>query len=115
MLGLSATMNRKDGTTSVFKMFLGEVIHKVERTSSDNVEVRAITYKTNDDDFNDTILDYRGQVQNSSMISKLCEYNRRTEFIIKTLCDFITVDNVDKKIINQHLIRCIKLRHVQNL
>jgi hypothetical protein len=36
------------------------------------------------------------------MISKLCEYNRRTEFIIQTLCDFITVDNVDNKIINQH-------------
>ena len=31
MLGLSATMNRKDGTTDVFKMFLGEVIHKAER------------------------------------------------------------------------------------
>lgn len=96
MLGLSATMDRKDGTTSVFKMFLGDVIHKVERTSSDNVEVRAITYKTNDDDFNDTILDFRGKPQISSMISKLCEYNRRTEFIIKTLCDFITKDNIDK-------------------
>ena len=31
MLGLSATMNRKDGTTKVFKMFLGDVVHKVER------------------------------------------------------------------------------------
>jgi len=102
MLGLSATMNRKDGTTSVFKMFLGEVIHKVERTSSDNVEVRAITYKTNDDDFNDTILDYRGNPQISSMISKLCEYNRRTEFIIHTLNDFITLDNIDKNIVSQH-------------
>ena len=96
MLGLSATMDRKDGTTSVFKMFLGDIIHKVERTSSDNVEVRAITYKTNDDDFNDTILDFRGKPQISSMISKLCEYNRRTEIIIKTLCDFITKDNIDK-------------------
>jgi superfamily II DNA or RNA helicase len=102
MLGLSATMNRKDGTTSVFKMFLGEVIHKVERTSSDNVEVRAVAYKTNDDDFNDTILDYRGNPQISSMISKLCEYNRRTEFIIQTLCDFIVVDSIDKNIVSQH-------------
>lgn len=102
MLGLSATMNRKDGTTSVFKMFLGEIIHKVERTSSDNVEVRAVTYKTNDDDFNDTILDYRGNPQISSMISKLCEYNRRTEFIIQTLCDFISIDNIDKNIVNQN-------------
>jgi superfamily II DNA or RNA helicase len=27
-MGLSATMNRKDGTTKVFKMFLGDVVYK---------------------------------------------------------------------------------------
>ena len=99
MLGLSATMERKDGTTKVFKMFLGDVIYKTENKSDIIVEVRQLTYKVNDDEFNDTILDYRGKPQNSSMISKLCEYNRRTEFIIKTLCDFICVDNIDKQII----------------
>jgi superfamily II DNA or RNA helicase len=102
MLGLSATMNRKDGTTRVFKMFLGDVIFKGKRDEGHNAEVRAITYKVNDDDFNATILDYRGNPQNSSMISKLCEYNRRTEFIIKTVCDFIKVDNVDDKTIANH-------------
>jgi len=102
MLGLSATMDRKDGTTHVFKMFLGDIIHKVERKSEDNVQVRVLTYKSNDDDFNETILDYRGNPQISSMISKLCSYNKRTEFIIKTLVDFIQVDNVDKDIIREH-------------
>ena len=102
MLGLSATMNRKDGTTRVFKMFLGDVIFKGKRDEEHNAEVRAITYKVNDDDFNATILDYRGNPQNSSMISKLCEYNRRTEFIIKTVCDFIKLDNVDDKTIINH-------------
>jgi len=102
MLGLSATMNRKDGTTRVFKMFLGDVIFKGKRDEQHNAEVRAITYKVNDDEFNETILDYRGNPQNSSMISKLCEYNRRTEFIIKTICDFIRVDNVDDKSITTH-------------
>jgi len=102
MLGLSATMERKDGTTNVFKMFLGDIIYKAEKKNEHSVEVRAITYKVYDDEFNDTILDYRGKPQNSSMISKLCEYNRRTEFIIKTLCDFISVDDIDKKIIEQH-------------
>jgi superfamily II DNA or RNA helicase len=102
MLGLSATMDRKDGTTNVFKMFLGEVIFKAENKNERHVEVRAITYKVDDDEFNDIILDYRGQVQNSSMISKLCEYNRRTEFIIKTLCDFICIDNVEKSVIMEH-------------
>jgi superfamily II DNA or RNA helicase len=99
MLGLSATMERKDGTTDVFKMFLGDVIHKAERKNENVVEVRAITYKTDDTDFNEIIYDYRGNPQISSMISKLCEYNRRTEFIIKTISDHICVENIDKNII----------------
>ena len=102
MLGLSATMIRKDGTTKVFKMFLGEVVHKVERKDEHNVQVRAITFKTNDEDFNETVLDYKGNPQISTMISKLCTYNRRTEFIIKVLVDFIEVDNVEKVIIEKH-------------
>ena len=102
MLGLSATMNRKDGTTKVFKMFLGEVVQKVERKDEHNVQIRAITFKTNDEEFNETVLDYKGNPQISTMISKLCSYNRRTEFIIKVLVDFIEVDNVEKHVIEKH-------------
>ena len=102
MLGLSATMNRKDGTTSVFKMFLGDVIHKAERKNDILVEVRAINYKVNDSEFNETILDFRGKPQNSSMISKICEYNRRTEFIASTLCDFIQSNDVTKQVFEKH-------------
>ena len=36
------------------------------------------------------------------MISKLCSYNRRTEFVVKLLTDFIEVDNIDKHIIETH-------------
>ena len=104
MLGLSATMNRKDGTTKVFKMFLGPVVHKAEKKADNNVQIRAVTYKTTDDDFNETVLDFKGQPQISSMISKLCTYNRRTEFIIKLLTDFIEVDTVEKNVIEAHKI-----------
>jgi superfamily II DNA or RNA helicase len=102
MLGLSATMDRKDGTTKVFKMFLGEVIYKAVKKSEHDVEVRAITYKTTDEEFNNTILDYRGNPQISSMISKLCAYNRRTEFIIKVINEFIQVSDVEKTVIQEH-------------
>jgi len=89
MLGLSATMERKDGTTKVFKLFLGDVIHKAENKTQTDVEVRSVYYKTNDAEFNETILDFKGQPQISSMISKLCAYSRRTEFIISHLNAFI--------------------------
>jgi len=89
MLGLSATMNRKDGTTNVFKMFLGKVICKEKRDDAPEVVVRAIDYFVDDDDFNHISLDYRGNVQYSTMISKLCEYNRRSEFILRVLEDLL--------------------------
>ena len=84
-LGLSATMNRKDGLTDVFKMFLGEVVYKINRETEDNVLIKRIDYKSNDEEFEETIFDYRGNPQYSSMITKLCDYNHRTEFILKVI------------------------------
>lgn len=84
-LGLSATMNRKDGLTKVFKMFLGDIIYKGERTQEDNVLVKGIEYRIDDEDFNEVIVDYRGNPAYSTMISKLCNYNHRSEFIIRVL------------------------------
>jgi superfamily II DNA or RNA helicase len=108
MLGLSATMNRKDGTTSVFKMFLGDVIYKSKRDTDRAVTVRAIEYYVDDDDFNEVKLDYRGNVAYSTMISKLCEYSRRSEFILKILSDML-IENPDQQIMvlahNKNLLK----------
>jgi len=83
-LGLSATMNRKDGLTYIFKMFMGAVVYKEIREKDDSVVVRSVRYNApNDRDFNEIALDYRGNVQFSTMISKLCTYNRRSDFIIR--------------------------------
>lgn len=87
MLGLSATMNRKDGTTHVFKMFLGGVIFKGKRDEGREVTVRAIEYKVKDDEFNEVHTDFRGNPAYSKMIGKLCEYNRRSDFILKVMTD----------------------------
>lgn len=84
-LGLSATMDRKDGLTHVFKMFLGDIVYAMKRESEDNVLVKAITYESNDAEFEEVVYDYRGNPQYSTMITKLCDYNHRTEFILKVI------------------------------
>lgn len=85
-LGLSGTMQRKDGLTKVFKMFLGDIIHKEKTdTKEHKVIVKAIHYKVDDEDFNEIKYDYRGNPLYSTMISKLCSYNHRSEFILKVL------------------------------
>jgi len=111
MLGLSATMNRKDGTTNVFKMFLGEVIFKGERDEKHAVEVRAIEYAVNDDDFNNVVHDYRGNVQYSTMISKLCEYNHRTEFILRIVIDMLHENPNQQIMIIAHNKNVLKYLH----
>ena len=97
MLGLSATMNRKDGTTRVFKMFLGDVIFKGKRDEERDVTVRAIDYYVNDDEFNKVITDFRGNTAFSSMISKICEYNRRSDFIIQIISNLF-IENPKQQI-----------------
>jgi superfamily II DNA or RNA helicase len=84
-LGLSATMKRKDGLSHVFKMFLGDIVCSVKRKSEDGVLVKKIDYDSNDDDFKETVYDYRGNPQYSTMITKLCNFNNRTEFILKVI------------------------------
>lgn len=111
MLGLSATMNRKDGTTPVFKMFLGDVIFKSKRDGDRAVTVRAIEYYVDDDDFNEVKLDYRGKPQYSTMISKLCEYNRRSEFILKVLSDMLKENPNQQIMILAHNKNLLKYLH----
>jgi len=84
-LGLSATMERKDGLTHVFKLFLGDIVYSVKREKEDNVLVKAIEYNSNDKEFEEVKYDYKGNPQYSSMITKICSYNDRTEFILKVI------------------------------
>ena len=84
-LGLSATMNRKDGLTKVFKMFLGDVVHVEKREMKTSLLVKVIDYKNNDEEFNTIKYNFRGDPLYSTMISKLCDFNHRSEFILDIL------------------------------
>jgi superfamily II DNA or RNA helicase len=96
-IGLSATMDRKDGTTKVFKMFLGDVLYKARRAKDEGVMVRAVEFKTNDEGFNKVEYDFRGNPAYSTMISKLCTYSARTEFVLKII-EGLMVENPAQQI-----------------
>lgn len=93
MLGISATVDRKDGLTKVLYMFIGNKIYSEERKKEDKVNVRGIVYETNDPEFNEIEYDFRGNVKYSTMISKICGYGPRTHFIANTLRDLLEEDN----------------------
>jgi superfamily II DNA or RNA helicase len=89
MLGISATVDRKDKLTKVLYMFIGPKIYSEDREDDDPVCVRALEYISSDPSFNETEYDFRGQAKYSTMISKLSEFTRRSEFIVKVLADLI--------------------------
>ena len=97
-LGLSATMKRTDGLTKVIKMFLGDVVYKKERKGENDVTVKAIHYTTNDLNFNELEVDWRGNVKYSTMMKKLCEFNPRREYIIKILEDILKKGDMKQQI-----------------
>lgn len=111
MLGLSATMNRKDGLTTVIKMFLGEVVYKKERKGENNVLVRAIKYSNNDEYFSKIELNFRGHVHYTKMIKKLCEFNRRSEFILGVLKDILEEEVNEQIMILGHNKNLLKYLH----
>jgi superfamily II DNA or RNA helicase len=84
-LGLSATMQRKDGLTKVFKMFLGDIVYQKKRAADDQVLVKAVKFISDDCEFNEMCYDYRGNPAYSTMISKLCAFSPRSEFILRIL------------------------------
>jgi superfamily II DNA or RNA helicase len=85
-LGLSATMERKDGLTNVFKMYLGDICYKHSKnTSQDNVLIKAIDFIVQDDEYNEVERDFRGQVKYSTMVSKISNFNLRSDFIVHIL------------------------------
>ena len=82
VLGISATVERKDGLTDVLYSFIGPKIFSTGRTTSEQVvEVQAHRFHTQDPEFREVEYDFRGQVKFSTMMSKLCSYAPRTDFL----------------------------------
>ena len=93
-LGLSGTMNRKDGLTFVFKMYLGEICFKTkEDNGENNVLVKAIDYHVlGDDEYNEVERDFRGNVKYTTLVSKVAKYEYRADFILNVMINEIKIN-----------------------
>ena len=84
-LGLSATVNRKDGLTKVFKWFLGDIVYKAKPKKSDELDARIHYYFNSDRSYSNVPLLFNGKPNISRLITNICDFKPRTEFIIREL------------------------------
>jgi superfamily II DNA or RNA helicase len=89
MLGISATVERKDGLTQLLYMYIGPKIYSEERKDDTVVEVRAIEFQHPQEEYNVVAYDYKGNVQYSTMLSKISNFVPRSEFLIRIMRDLL--------------------------
>ena len=90
-LGLSGTMERKDGLSKVFHHFIGPVIHKEKTDITCEVMVKAIKIK-NEEIFENVKTDTRGNPLYSLIINEL-NYEKRNNTIINIIKNELLLNN----------------------
>ena len=106
MLGISATVERKDKLTKLLYMFIGPKIHSMLRKQDDIVNVRGIEYITADTEFNTVEYDFRGNTKFSTMISKLSNFGPRSDFIVRVVHDLL-IENPEGQVMVLCHNRCL--------
>jgi superfamily II DNA or RNA helicase len=90
-LGLSATPQREDGLMSVFVAYLGDPVYWEKTREKDvGVRIHAVQYKTNDAEFNDVPLDWRGKPVMAKLLNKISEWSPRNKRIVELLFEYST-------------------------
>ena len=89
-LGLSATLNRKDGLRKVFEWYLGKsvYIHKNDKNSNDMI-VQIHKYFSPAIEYSFIKTFYNGQPNIVSCVNNICSFKPRTNLIIEILQDVL--------------------------
>jgi superfamily II DNA or RNA helicase len=111
VLGLSATLDRKDGLMHVIHWFLGPLLYKSNTADKidEGVKVEVYEFDPGDNEYNSVILNPSGVMFTSLMINKVVEYKPRNEFLVKLLLD------VSEEKERQLLVLTDRVDHAQTL
>jgi superfamily II DNA or RNA helicase len=120
-LGLSATLNRKDGLTKVFEWFLGKPVFKIKREDNDLIVLVKRFYDPHED-YGRELKMWNGKLNVAKMINKICEFPPRNYMIVQTLLDILNKEPERQVLIlserRNHLTELetiLKLNNIQSI
>jgi superfamily II DNA or RNA helicase len=99
ILGLSATLNRKDGMRKVFEYYIGKSVYKHIKKEKITVNVEIHKYYEPDIEYSNIKLLWNGKPNITSMINNICSYNPRTEYILQIIKKILVNENERKILI----------------
>jgi superfamily II DNA or RNA helicase len=90
ILGLSATLNRKDGMRRVFEYYIGKSVYTLKNKELCDVIVQVHKYFETHIDYSTVKLMWNGKENGAGMINNICTFRPRTEYIIYILKDILS-------------------------
>ncbi len=99
ILGLSATLNRKDGLRRVFENYIGKSVYKHINNEKIEVNVELHKYFDTNIDYCNNLLLWNGKPNSAAMINNICNYEKRTLFIYNLVLNILKNENNRKILI----------------
>ena len=90
ILGLSATLNRKDGMRRVFEYYIGKSVYTLKNKELCDVIVQVHKYFETHIDYSTVKLMWNGKENGAGMINNICTFRPRTEYMISVLKDILS-------------------------
>jgi len=98
ILGLSATLNRKDGMRKVFEYYIGKSVYKLVKKEKIDVSVEIHKYFNPDTAYSRNQLLWNGKPNSAAMINNICSFVPRLQYIIQVLKRVLT-NEPDRKVL----------------
>lgn len=89
-LGLSATLQRKDGLSRVFKWYLGDVVYKARRSQAEqgSIRVKIREFFQVHDDYSRELYWSGAKLNISAMINRICAFMPRNRALV---CELLSI------------------------
>ena len=81
MLGLSATPNRTDGLSKVFKWHMGPIVYQIKKRHKEELYVKCLEILSDYEPYCKTVFNYMRKPVIPTMITNICSYSKRTLLI----------------------------------